>query len=102
MLLVSNSTLSGNDAGYGGAVVNDGFSGGTATLSINNSTLSDNTVDSYGGAIYNFAGQTATVTLNNSTLSDNSGQNGGAIYNDAASGGSNAQLNINNTTFSGN
>ena len=101
-LVVSDSTLTGNTAGYGAAIVNDGFFGGTATLSINNTTLSDNTADGYGGAIYNSTGGTAELTINNSTLSGNDGQSGGAIYNDATSSGGISLVHINNSTFSSN
>jgi hypothetical protein len=74
-LTVSNSTLSDNSAPYGGALAVD--TGSTAT--VNNSTLSRNTGE-YGGALNNGG----TVTVNNSTLSDNSATttgDGGAIAN---------------------
>src|SRR6266852_4773171 len=69
---ISNSTLSGNSAPYGGGIIN--FEG---TANISNSTLSGNSATVYGGGIYN----TGTVTLSNSTLSGNSAPGGGILAN---------------------
>src|SRR6266571_1652069 len=51
-LTVSNCTLSGNSAPYGGSIYNDGYSG-SATLVVSTSTLSSNSVSGSGGGIYN-------------------------------------------------
>jgi hypothetical protein len=78
-LTVTNTTLSGNFAGYGGAIANHG------SLTIMGSTLSANSAV-YGGAIYNTSG--GALTINNSSLSDNSATDsgdGGAIACDAGS-----------------
>ncbi len=75
-LSISNSTLAGNSCGdRGGAVYNK--AGGTLTIS--NSTMSGNqTSGSTGGAIMNFG----TLTLTNSTLTNNrAGNFGGGIDN---------------------
>ena len=52
-MMVTNSTFSGNTAGYasnGGGISNDG------TLTVTNSTFSDNNGGSSGGGIYNKSG----------------------------------------------
>ena len=82
-LSISNSTLSENSASSGGAI----FNFNTGSLSITNSTLSDNS----GGAIYNY--HNATLIISKSILSNNSA---GAISN------YNASLNISNSTLSNN
>jgi Bacterial Ig-like domain len=72
---VSNSTLSGNSAGNGnggGGIYNGGF----GTLEVINSTLSGNSSNDSGGGIFS---RTGTVTVSNSTLSDNSAPIGGGI-----------------------
>jgi CSLREA domain-containing protein len=102
MLTVTNSTVSGNSAGFGGGIYNDGYSG-SATLTISNSTVSGNSASSWGGGIYNDGGHTgnATLTVTNSTVSGNSaGGYGGGVLNDGFGGS--APLTITNSTFSGN
>jgi hypothetical protein len=89
-LTLTNSTIAGNTADFGGGVSNS--SGGTVTLT--NSTISGNTVDRYdGGGVRNFG----TVTLTNSTISGNAAySSGGGVRN---SGGT---LTLTNSTISGN
>ena len=104
ILTISNSTLSGNSAGYdGGGVFNTSGRWTGATLTINNSTLSMNSAGYYGGGIdnngYEIVG--ATATLNNSMLSGNSSAYGGGIYNSADAGGY-GSLEVNNSTLAGN
>ncbi len=66
-------TITGGSEVNGGGVLNEG------TLTITNSTLSNNTATGDGGAIYNAAG--ATLTLTNVTISGNSAANeGGGIF----------------------
>ena len=69
-LTITHSTLSGNSASYGGAIVNGG------TVRVANSTFSGNSATSSenSGAI---SMQDGTLTLTNSTFSGNSG---GGIY----------------------
>ena len=83
-LTIIASTLSGNRAGFGGGVVNNGSSGGHAKLIINASTFSDNSAVGGGGAILNYGSSgNATLAVNACTFAGNSslsGQNGGGIF----------------------
>ncbi len=77
---VSDSTLSGNSAGWGGGsgIFNNG------TLTVSDITLSGNSADTYGGGIDNWSGggTYGSLTVSNSTLSGNSaGSSGGGIAN---------------------
>ena len=70
----------------GGAIGNDAGFSGSATLTINNCTISDNNVAdgitfNVGGGIYTFAlgGGTGIVTINNSTISNNRAVQGGGL-----------------------
>jgi predicted outer membrane repeat protein len=101
MLTITDCTFSNNQAGEGGAILND-----EGTLIIAGSTFSDNTAQAAqpaGGAIYNNGG---AVTITNSTFSGNqaaaaSGSAfGGAIANVSTS--DTATLNLANVTFLGN
>jgi hypothetical protein len=121
-LTVNNSTISGNLAGQGGGICNDGQLSGAAALQINNSRINANSSDGIfnnaerggyaaaqinsssitanpGGAIWSIAcienscGQ-ATVQVDSSTLSGNSG---GGIFADPWS-----QLVVTNSTLSDN
>ena len=86
-LTITNSTVSGNNAGdgIGGGIINFG------TLTVTNSTVNGNTA-SRGGGIFNDG---AMVTLTNSTVSENVALSGiGGIYNDR--GGS---LDVANTSI---
>ncbi|HKQ99532.1 MAG TPA: Calx-beta domain-containing protein [Pyrinomonadaceae bacterium] len=81
-LTLNNMTLSSNTATFGGGVYNYG-NGGTASLTINNSTISGNHTVTHGAGIYDdgINGGTATLTINNSTISGNgaNGQGGGIL-----------------------
>lgn len=90
IVTVTNSTLSGNSAGHepppdfflpgeGGGIFNESFWGGTSTVNLINSTLSDNSSDNRGGGIQNraYAEGSATIVINNCTLNGNSANNGG-------------------------
>jgi hypothetical protein len=65
---ISGLTITNGVTGaYGGGIYNE-----SATLTLNNCIVSDNSAD-YGGGIYNeFVFGSATLTMNNSTLSGNS------------------------------
>ena len=74
-LTINSSTISDNSAGSGGGIYNYG---GTITIT-GISTISDNSTDNIGGGIYNYGG---TITITGiSTISDNSAGSGGGIYN---------------------
>ena len=65
-LTVTNSTLSGNIAGSGGAIANDG-----GTLTVANATIFSNHAANGGGGIRNGILNSGTITLMNSTVSEN-------------------------------
>jgi hypothetical protein len=82
-LTLTNSTVEGNT---NGGILNESFvrvagsvpGGGTVTL--NHSTVADNTALAGGGGIKNLEG---SITLNDSTVRGNTAQFGGGIYNRA-------------------
>ena len=110
-LMISHSTLSGNESNFGGAVYNKGtlitsystFSGNDArsggvietdmALKVSHSTFSGNKAIFYGGGIDSFG----AVTIDSSTLAGNSAQIGGGFYN-----GLHGTLTINNSIIVGN
>jgi len=70
-LTLTDSTVSDNTAQVGGGINNSG------TLTLTNSTVSGNTAQVYGGGISN----NGTLTLTNGTVSgNNAGRDGGGIY----------------------
>jgi predicted outer membrane repeat protein len=71
---VSNSTFSGNSAGYNGGAIANWYT----TLAVTSSTFSGNTAGGAAGAIYNFG---STATISHSTFSGNTANGAGAIYN---------------------
>jgi len=91
ILTVTNSMLSGSTAEAGGGIYND-ING---TLTVTNSTVSDNTAASSGGGIYNNINSTLTVT--NSTFSGNKvpAGGGGGIFNSGT-------VTVTSSTFSNN
>src|SRR5213076_119156 len=105
----NNSSITGNGLGppgtatFGGGIYNYGIHG-SATLTINNSTISGNRAFQ-GGGLFNDGGVTgsiAVVTINNSTFSGNyADQFAGAIMNEGNEGGQ-AQVVVTNSTFAGN
>ena len=102
-LTISNCSLTTNSSTYGGAISSDG-SGSNAALTVLNSNIISNFVYFAGGGIYNI-GATATVSLINSTVTNNTAAysdtgfargDGGGIFN---SGGT---LTITNSSVSNN
>lgn len=75
-LTVTSSSLSGNAAGYGGGIANDG----PGTLTVTSSTLSSNSA-ALGGGIYNRAPSSRGLTVSDSTFRGNSADSGGGICN---------------------
>jgi len=107
-LTLSNCTVSGNSAGSGGGIFNNGGSRalfGSAALTVNNCTVSGNSAGA-GGGVYNDAGQAgvASLTVNNSTLSGNSASTGGGILNTGFGDDdiTISSLTVTNSTISGN
>jgi hypothetical protein len=131
VMALSNSTVSGNTAGGGGGLVNNGtatvikstlsgntgFSGGainngvnndgsgvpTASLTISNSTLQGNTATLLGGAVTT----SGSLTIDHATVSDNSaGPFTGFGFVDAGFGGAififSQATTVSNSTFSNN
>ena len=73
-LTITDSTISGNTADFGGGISNSGS--GTATVM--GSTIADNSTGYHGGGIWN----DGTTTITDSTISGNSATAfGGGIYN---------------------
>jgi parallel beta-helix repeat protein len=72
-ILLEESTLSGNTAGFGGGLYRFGYSGGT--VAVRGSTITGNTGG--GLAFINFL--LSNITIENSTLSGNTGTIGGAV-----------------------
>jgi uncharacterized repeat protein (TIGR02543 family) len=79
----------GYSSTFAGAIHNKS----TATLTINNSTFSNNTADAAGGAILN----NGTIIVNNSRFSLNTGSSGGAISNGPGSATINKSTFLSNT-----
>jgi parallel beta helix pectate lyase-like protein len=85
-LTVNNSTISGNSSpqgvcnpgsGLGGGIYSSGFNG---TLTVTDSTISDNSATAAGGGIWN-GHQVTSLIVKNSTFNGNSAPMGGAIWN---------------------
>ncbi len=83
---IANSTFSDNSAaGYSspGGAIRLSASNAAASLTINNSSFTNNSAGSSGGAIYSYSDYSSSValTVSNSTFSNNTaGGSGGAIY----------------------
>jgi hypothetical protein len=89
-LTIDNSTLADNSAQDGGGIYN--AQGGT--LAVSNSTLTNNQADTgSGGGIYN----DGAASVNDSTLSDNGADDGGGIFNQQS-----GELTVLNSTLSNN
>ena len=93
-ITVTDSTISGNYAGWGDG---GGICSYYGPLTVTNSTLSDNTAEGYGGGIF-FYGDPAPLTVVDSTITGNTvvWGDGGGVY---ISGGA---ATFTNTTFSDN
>ena len=87
-LTISNSSFSDNLAEYGGGAIYN-----DGELSISDSTFRRNSADKYGGAIDNGDG---TVSISDSAFSDNSAGWGGVILN------RDGTVSVSDSTFSGN
>ena len=93
-LIVSNSTITNNVAGYANGGGLGGRGGGYFNITLTNSTVSNNTAGSYGGGIHANNGD---VTLTDSTISGNtSNGSGGGVFADEG------EVTLTNSTISGN
>lgn len=99
-LTISSSSFDSNKAASGGAIANTGL------LDVANSTFTNNSASSYGGAISNYA---TKLSVNSSTFTNNSAQMGGAIYGESkdettegANDGVLSELEVTNSTFTNN
>jgi predicted outer membrane repeat protein len=101
---VNNCTISGNEAAFSGGGIANSASGAAATLTITNSTVSDNSATANdGGGILNVAvGSVASITVSNSTLSGNSATGNGGAVASVADVPDLARLTITNSTISDN
>jgi len=100
--IVSNTAFAG-DIGRGGGIYSDGYSGGSGTLTVTNSTISNNVCAELGGGI---TANGATMTVSNCTISGNiamhpGGGSGGGIAMDGNAEGTNT-LTVTNSVISGN
>jgi CSLREA domain-containing protein len=87
---LTDSTVSGNLGGTGGGIFSD-----AATLTLNNSRITNNTPGGAGGGIRKDSG--GALTVNNSTISGNGQASvGGGIYDNSG------MLTVNNSTITGN
>jgi predicted outer membrane repeat protein len=104
---VSKCVITGNSAeDFGGGIYCKTTPLGNATLTVNDSYVSNNSAGSNGGGIgighQRLPTGTSTVTLNDTTVSNNSaGYKGGGIYNESSREGK-FSLTISNCTISGN
>jgi hypothetical protein len=92
-LTVSNCTVTGNSARFGGGIFSNTENDNNGSLTIGNTTVTNNSA-TYGGGIYNDGeGGNAIATINNCAITSNTaGVLGGGIYNDAEFGRANATL----------
>jgi acetyltransferase-like isoleucine patch superfamily enzyme len=86
-LTISNCVISGNTADYGAVARNSS----TGTISVSNTTISQNHANAFGGAFYNYG----ELAITGSTISNNSAIDDGAIF-------SASKLTISDSKISGN
>ena len=70
---ITNTTISGNAADYGGGILVV-----VGELTLNNVTISDNTAEFYGGGV--FVDGSATLDLNRAIISGNAAASGAEVY----------------------
>jgi CSLREA domain-containing protein len=91
-LALTDSTVSGNTAYYGGGIWNYSYYG---NLTLTNSTVNNNTANGFGGGIWSFSPY-GDLALTDSTVSGNTAYSGGGINSWSA------DLTLTNSTVSGN
>ena len=100
MVIIENSTISGNSASFRGGGIFNQSAFGSASMTIIDSVLSDNSAEVRGGGLEN-EGDDATVTIVDSTFDNNSASEGGGIYNLGTVSIDNSLLNNNSATQGG-
>ena len=91
-----NAQMSGNHAGWGGAVWN-GYSGSSFTMN-GNALLNSNTATANGGAILSTEGAVVTLNDNSKIQNNQANGNGGAIFNMGSTVTMNDATSINHNT----
>ncbi len=91
-LSITNGKL---DSSWGGGIRNNG------TLTLSNTTVSDNTASDSGGGIASVGVGVASLSIINSRVSDNSASNDGGIMNFSSMTIANSQISGNTTTSGG-
>jgi hypothetical protein len=99
---LENVVFSGNAAGFGGALYNEGDNG-TSSPTIEGSTFQGNVATSDGGAVFNDGGGTSSPDITSSTtfVDNSAGNDAGVIYSDGSNSGTSSPV-IENATFTGN
>jgi len=99
LITLNNVIVENNSAtNEGGAIA---MLGGNLTL--NNSIIRNNTsTNDGGGLLFTTKGTTMEMNINNSLIQGNSGRNGGGIYVNGNANNINIDLNLENTTLTGN
>jgi predicted outer membrane repeat protein len=100
---LTNVTFSGNTAGAGGGMFNDGSNSGTSSPALTDVTFSGNTGTVFGGGMSNYGSYSGTSNpyLMNVTFSGNAATIGGGMSNYGTYSGS-SNPGLTNVTFSGN
>ena len=103
-LTLNGCTLFNNVAAFGGAIFNAGIgSGNSASLRLNNCTVTGNSATSNGGGILNNGrGGNAAVFLTSCTVTRNSAANNSGGFTSDGSGGGDATLTLENTIIAQN
>ena len=98
--VVTGNSVTGSEVGGGGIASGTFRTGPIGTLTLNNSSVTDNVSGNGGGGILNHAG---TLTINNSEVNDNTAQGGGGGIASGRGGETgNSVLELNNSQVNGN
>jgi predicted outer membrane repeat protein len=100
---IRNSTLEGNQAPFGGAILGSSFQTDVGMGEVVNSTISGNSATEFGGGIYvgslgQIQIQSSTIQGNTADTDDAGGDRGGGTYKGAAS----AAISVADTLYAGN
>ena len=71
---INNSTISHNVAGNSAAIIS------TATITIDNTMITDNFADYFSGGVYSYGANAQLNVINGSQFNNNTGDNAGGIY----------------------